>query len=200
MHYINYFTILVLLLPLFFVSTMFSPATFGEETPASIITPSNSICCKNETDFSSQTPSSTSVTNPLKQISTQEENPQKQIDETNADPSPSTFATPLNRINEERNEDSSDSFPKGATSQINGDNDNEGSNFADMIKNNLDKLLYSDSPAQSANYESNSDESNSDESNSDESNSDESNSDESNSDESSVKLEQLQSIMSNVFS
>ncbi|HKR74483.1 MAG TPA: hypothetical protein VJR94_10285, partial [Candidatus Nitrosocosmicus sp.] len=115
MHYINYFTILVLLLPLFFVSTMFSPATFGEETPASIITPSNSICCKNETGFSSQTPSSTSVTNPLKQISTQEENPQKQIDETNADPSTtseldstpdsatSTVASPLKKIETNKN-------------------------------------------------------------------------------------------------
>ena len=199
MNYFNYFTILVLLLPLLVISTTISsPASFGAEGMDSVITPSSSICCKNETSFSPQAPSSSSsVTSPLKKISTQEENPQKQIDVANADTatsseldstpdsSTSALASPSNRLDGERKENSSDSFPIGPAPQLNeGDNDNE-SNLSDMIKNNLDKLLYSDYPKDSS---------------SDESSSDESSSDESSSDESSTKLEELQLMISNVFS
>jgi hypothetical protein len=293
MNYFNYFTILVLLLPLLVISTTISsPASFGAEGMDSVITPSSSICCKNETSFSPQAPSSSSsvtsplkkistqeenpqkqidvanadtatsseldstpdsstsalaspskkidtnknniitplnsfspqapsssssVTSPLKKISTQEENPQKQIDVANADTatsseldstpdsSTSALASPSNRLDGERKENSSDSFPIGPAPQLNeGDNDNE-SNLSDMIKNNLDKLLYSDYPKDSTSDESSSDESSSDESSSDESSSDESSSDESSSDESSsdesnTKLEELQLMISNVFS
>ncbi|WP_148686954.1 hypothetical protein [Candidatus Nitrosocosmicus hydrocola] len=269
MHYLNYFTILVLLLPLLLVSTISSPSTLGAEQPSSIITPSNSICCKNETSFSSQAPSSIPVTSPLKKISSNEENSQIRADEANSDSSmsdelsstpdsststvesplkkidtsknniitpsnsfssqapssipvtsplkkissneensqiradeansdssmsdelsstpdssTSTVESPLNRANDENIEDSSYSNPTRVSTQLDND-DSAGSNLSNMVQNNLDKLLYSDFPVDSS---------------SDESSSDESSSDESSSDESSIKLEELQSMMSEVFS
>ena len=186
MHYLTYFTILLLLLPLLFVSTITSTPALGVGESSNIITPSNSICCKNETSFSSQPPSSVPVTSPLKKISSLEENPKIQADESNTDSptstelsstpdsSTSTVASPLDRTNDENIEDSTNSLPTRVTTQLD-DDDNSGSNLSDMIQNNLDKLLYSDFPVETS-------------------------SDESNSDESSLKLEELQSMMRGVFS
>ncbi|HSA75133.1 MAG TPA: hypothetical protein VLE21_02990, partial [Candidatus Nitrosocosmicus sp.] len=71
-----------------------SISAFGAEKSTNPITPSSSICCKNETSFSTQSPTSISETTPLKKISTQDKKPQGQSDETNTK-KPSTALDPL---------------------------------------------------------------------------------------------------------
>jgi hypothetical protein len=181
-----------------------SLSAFGAEKSTKLITPSSSICCKNETSFSTQSPPSTSETTPLKKISTQDKKPQDQSDETNTKKSSNAFdplsntdttststsnhADHLSRMDENSNEGSAFSFPTPITAYPS--DDNEDSNLSNDIRNNLNKLLQADLATKSI----------SDDTTSDDTTSDDTTSDDTTSDDSDPQLAELRSMMSEVFS
>ncbi|VFJ15321.1 hypothetical protein [Candidatus Nitrosocosmicus franklandus] len=210
-------------------STLAGPLKKMDANKNNIITPANS--------FSNTQPlSSNSESTPLKVISTQDKNPQGKANESNttksfaslepqsAEESSSTFNTVnhLSNINTNDFDSLTNTYPAHSTpiETNSGEEDNEDSNLSQDIRNNLNKLLHTDTVTESSSDESSSDESSSDESSSDESSSDESSSDESSSDESSsdesssdesssdesssdesnLELEELRSMISKIFS
>ena len=71
MHYLKCYSILILIISTLFLAGLLSHLSFGAVDKPYIITPTKSICCKNDTNAGSES-TSTSLASPLKKINTDE--------------------------------------------------------------------------------------------------------------------------------
>ena len=98
MHYLKCYSILFLIIPTLFLAGLFSPLSFGAVDKPYIITPTKSICCKNDTNAGSES-TSTSLASPLKKISTTPIQSDEEDDSGKVQSTSTSLASPLKKIN-----------------------------------------------------------------------------------------------------
>ncbi len=105
MHYIKCYSIVILIIPTLFLAGLFSQVSFGAVDKPYIITPTKSICCKNDTNAGSES-ASASLASPMKKINTDDKKiitPTKSIcckNDTNAgsESTSASLASPMKKI------------------------------------------------------------------------------------------------------